>query len=245
MEYDLEFARKLECSEDDKRDCLKVVEILLSLSKKARTYGMLSLAKEAEEDSSFLLTKGIQLATDGAKPQVVRSVLEFYILSGNYVGKELLERCLILEGVVAIQEGLHPKLLKELLLSFFGEEDYEIFEDELNETSKSSLAEYLGKIKNDKAGSSNARKLSKYILKLNDGAIEELLKELDTSTLAKAIQNINGDAKLKIFKKMQIKGALLLKETLEQMEPLSKDQITEAQEGLVKTLSELKKKGRI
>jgi hypothetical protein len=245
MEYDLEFARKLECSEDDKRDCLKVVEILLNLSKKARTYGMLSLAKEAEEDSSFLLTKGIQLATDGAKPQVVRSVLEFYILSGNYVGKELLERCLILEGVVAIQEGLHPKLLKELLLSFFGEEDYEIFEDELNETSKSSLTEYLEKIKNDKAGSSNARKLSKYILKLNDGAIEELLKELDTSTLAKAIQNISGDAKLKIFKKMQIKGALLLKETLEQMEPLSKDQITEAQEGLVKTLAELKKKGRI
>ncbi|MGD8522502.1 MAG: FliG C-terminal domain-containing protein [Desulfobacterales bacterium] len=245
MEYDLEFAQKLECSEADKRDCLKIVEILLSLSKKARTYGMLSLAKEAEENSSFLLTKGIQLATDGAKPQVVRSVLEFYILSGNYVGKELLERCLILEGVVAIQEGLHPKLLKELLLSFFGEEDYEIYEDELNETSKSSLTEYLEKIKNAKAGSSNARKLGKYILKLNDGAIEEVLKELDTSTLAKAIQNISGDAKLKIFKKMQIKGALLLKETLEQMEPLSKNQIAEAQEGLVKTLSELKKKGRI
>jgi len=245
MEYDLEFARKLECSEDDKRDCLKVVETLLSLSKKARTYGMLSLAKEAEENSSFLLTKGIQLATDGAKPHVVRSVLEFYILSGNYVGKELLERCLILEGVVAIQEGLHPKLLKELLLSFFGEEDYEIYEDELNETSKSSLTEYLEKIQNDKADSSNARKLSKYILKLNDDAIEEFLKELDTSTLAKAIQNMSGDAKLKIFKKMQRKGALLLKETLEQIEPLSKNQITEAQEGLVKTLSELKKKGRI
>jgi hypothetical protein len=179
MEYDLEFARKLECSEDDKRDCLKLVENLLSLSKKARTYGMLSLAKEAEENSSFLLTKGIQLATDGAKPHVVRSILEFYILSGNYVGKELLERCLILEGIVAIQEGLHPKLLKELLLS-------------LNETSKPSLTEYLGKIKNTQAGSENAKKLSNYILKLNDGAIEELLKELDTSNLAKAIQNMSG-----------------------------------------------------
>jgi hypothetical protein len=245
MEYDLEFARKLECSEDDKRDCLKLVENLLSLSKKARTYGMLSLAKEAEENSSFLLTKGIQLATDGAKPHVVRSILEFYILSGNYVGKELLERCLILEGIVAIQEGLHPKLLKELLLSFFGEEDYEIFENELNETSKPSLTEYLGKIKNTQAGSENAKKLSNYILKLNDGAIEELLKELDTSNLAKAIQNMSGDAQLKIFKKMQRKGALLLKETLEQMEPQSKNQITEAQEGLVKTLSELKKKGHI
>ena len=245
MEYDLEFAHKLECSEDDKRDCLKVVENLLSLSKKARTYGMLSLAKDAEENSSFLLTKGIQLATDGAKPHVVRSVLEFYILSGNYVGKELLERCLILEGIVAIQEGLHPKLLKELLLSFFGEDDYEIFANELNQTSKSSLTEFLQKIKNTQAGSSNASKLSKYILKLNDDTIEELLKEMDTSNLARAIQNMSGRAKLKIFKKIQKKGALLLKETLEQMEPLSKNQIAEAQEGLVKTLSELKNKGRI
>ena len=100
-------------------------------------------------------------------------------------------------------------------------------------------------IKDTQADSSNARKLSKYILRLNDGAIEELLKELDTTNLAKAIQNMSGDAKLKIFKKMQRKGALLLKETLEQMEPQSKSQITEAQEGLVKTLSELKKKGHI
>lgn len=245
MEYDLDFARKIECSEDDKRECMKVLAYLLGLSKKARTYGMLSLAKEAEENSSFLLRKGIQLATDGAKPHVVRSVLEFYIISGNYVGKELLERCLILEGILAIQEGLHPKLLKELLLSFFGEEDHEIFKDELDSTNKLSLEKYLKKIKNMEAVSPNARKLSEFILKLNDDAVEELLKEMDTPKLAKAIQGLSGRAKLKIFNKMQRKGSLLLKETLEQIQPLSNKQLTEAQEGLVKAISDLKKRGRI
>ena len=131
MEYDLEFSKKIKCSEDEKRECLKLVSHLVALAKKARAYGMLSLAKDAEETSSFLLRKGIQLATDGAKPRVVRSVMEFYIVSGNYSGKDLLERCIILEGVLAIQDGIHPRLLRELLLSFFGEEDHQIFDNEL------------------------------------------------------------------------------------------------------------------
>ena len=52
MEYDLEFAKKIECSEDEKRQCMKLVAFLLTLAKKARTYGMLALAKEGEETSS-------------------------------------------------------------------------------------------------------------------------------------------------------------------------------------------------
>ena len=47
MEYDLEFARKIECSKDEKRACMKTVSYLLNLAKKARTYGMLALAQEA------------------------------------------------------------------------------------------------------------------------------------------------------------------------------------------------------
>ena len=164
MEYDLEFAQKIKCSEEDKRHCLGLVSFLLALAKKARTYGMLALAKDAEETPSFLLSKGIQLATDGAKPQVVRSVLEFYILSGDYQGRELLERCLILEGVLAIQDGLHPKLLKELLLSFFGEEDYDILKEELTKSDKNDLGEYLQEIKDSEAGSLTGFKLSNIIL---------------------------------------------------------------------------------
>jgi flagellar motor component MotA len=129
---------------------------------------MLALAKDAEETSSFLLSKGIQLATDGAKPQVVRSVLEFYILSGDFSGKDLLERCIILEGVLAIQDGLHPKLLKELLLSFFGEKDYDTFRDELTKTGKNDLGEYLQEIKESEAGSLTGFKLSNIVLKMDD-----------------------------------------------------------------------------
>jgi hypothetical protein len=245
MEYDLEFARKIKCSEEDKRHCLNLVSFLLTLAKKARTYGMLALAKDAEETSSFLLSKGIQLATDGAKPQVVRSVLEFYILSGDFSGKDLLERCIILEGVLAIQDGLHPKLLKELLLSFFGEKDYDTFRDELTKTGKNDLGEYLQEIKESEAGSLTGFKLSNIVLKMDDATVEELLKEMNTSDLARAVKDLSGKALTKIFTNMQKKGAMALKETLETMEFPSKADISEAQQVFVKTITELKKRQKV
>jgi hypothetical protein len=242
MEYDLEFARKIKCSAEDKRHCLELVSFLLALAKKARTYGMLALAKDAEETPSFLLSKGIQLATDGAKPQVVRSVLEFYILSDDYSGKELLERCIILEGVLAIQDGLHPKLLKELLLSFFGEKDYSMFKEELTKTSKNDLGEYLRGIKESEAGSLTGFKLSNIVLKMDDATVEELLKEMNTSDLARAVKDLNGKALTKIFSNMQKRGAMALKENLETSNSLSKAEISEAQQLFVKTITELKKR---
>jgi quinol monooxygenase YgiN len=245
MEYDLEFSRKIECSEDDKRACMKTVSFLLGLAKKARTYGMLALAQAADETSPFLLRKGIQLATDGAKPDVVRSVLEFYILSGNYTGRDLLERCLILEGVLAIQDGLHPKLLKELLLSFFGEADYQTFEAELAERRKDDLDDYIKGIEKTEAASLNAFKLSNVVLKLDQNMIEELLKEMSTEDLAKSTRDMTGKAKIKILKSMQKKGALALIDTYENMESLSKAKTSEAQQQLVNTLSDLKKQERI
>jgi hypothetical protein len=206
---------------------------------------MLALAQEADETSSFLLQKGIQLATDGAKPEVVRSVLEFYILSGNYAGQELLERCLILEGVLAIQDGLHPKLLKELLLSFFGEVDYLTFEAELVERQKDDLKDYIKQIEKEEAASLNAFKLSNAVLKLDQDAIEELLKEMSTEDLAKTAKDMTGKAKIKILNTMQKKGALALIETFETMEPLSKAETSEAQQQFVNTITDLKKREKI
>jgi hypothetical protein len=245
MNYDLEFAQRIECSADEKRKCMKLVTDLLNMAHKARNYGMLSLAKDAEENSSFLLQKGIQLATDGAKAHVVRSVLEFYILSGNYSGRDLLERCIILEGILGIQEGLHPKLLKELLLSFFGEEKHELFKSQLTETVQNGLNNYLKKIEGSEAASATGKKLSDFIIKLNDEAIKEFLRGINTPDLAKALSEMNGRAILKIFKNMPAKGALLLKETLEQTQSDSKSEIAEAQARFIKILSELKKTGRI
>ena len=167
------------------------------------------------------------------------------VLYGEHSFQELLERCLILEGVLAIQDGLHPKLLKELLLSFFGEVDYSTFEAELAERQKNDLEDYIKRIDQSEAASLNAFKLSNVVVKLDQTAIEELLKEMSTEDLAKSTKDLTGKAIIKILKTMQKKGALALIETFESMEPLSKAETSEAQQQFVNTITDLKKRERI
>ena len=121
MEYDWEFGERIKCSEDEKRQCMALVAQIVSLANKAKRNGLLSLVQDAEETTHFLLRKGLQLVLEGVQPNLVKTTLEYYILSGRYTGKDLLERCIILEGILAIQNGVNPQIIQELLISLFGE----------------------------------------------------------------------------------------------------------------------------
>jgi flagellar motor component MotA len=90
MNYDAEFCQQIRVSEAEKRPSFALISEILALATKGRNFGLLSLGKEAEENSSFLLGKGLQLALDGVKSHTARTILELYILTGNYTGKELL-----------------------------------------------------------------------------------------------------------------------------------------------------------
>jgi chemotaxis protein MotA len=87
MQYDWYFGQKSKSSDAEKRQCMNLVHDLINLSMMARRNGLLSLIQVAEETHSFLLKKGLQLIVDGVAPQLVRNVLESYIVSGDYEGK--------------------------------------------------------------------------------------------------------------------------------------------------------------
>jgi hypothetical protein len=52
MEYDWQFSRKSNCSDEEKRECLNLASKLIDLSKVARRNGLLSLVPYAEKDCS-------------------------------------------------------------------------------------------------------------------------------------------------------------------------------------------------
>jgi hypothetical protein len=230
MKYDWQFSQKIKCSDEDKRECMKLISDLIYLSIMARRNGLLSLIQVAEESSSFLLNKGLQLVVDGVPPQVVRNVLESYILSGGFEGKALLERCIILEGVAAIQQGLHPKVTKEFLLSFLGESSYDVYQKEFEGGSRDSLATYFKKIENAPAPSAIGAKLDQIILKLDNDAIEKFLMEINAGDLAKSMKCMSGKAQLKIFNNLSQKAADALRDTVEDLGPLNESDLANAQE---------------
>jgi hypothetical protein len=239
MQYDWDFGQKSKSSDAEKRQCMNLVHDLINLSIIARRDGLLSLIQVAEETHSFLLKKGLQLVVDGVAPKLVRDVMESYIISGNYEGKELLERCLILEGVGAIQQGLHPKVTKELLLSFLGENSCEIYQKEFESERKDSLESYLKSIEDKTPSSSHGPALDQFILKLSNDAIEKFLMEINTGDLAKSLKGMGGRAQIRIFNKLSEKAAQALRDSIEDLHSLTASELAAAQQMALEIISDL------
>ena len=239
MLYDWQFSQKIKCGAEEKRECLKLISDLVNLSIMTRRHGLLSLIQVAEESSSFLLNKGLQLVVDGVTPQVVRSVLESYILSGDFEGKALLERCIILEGVAAIQQGLHPKVTKEFLLSFLGEDNYEFYHKEFEAENRDSLDAYLKKIEDTPPTSKIGAKLDRLVMKLDDDAVEKFLMHINTGDLAKSMKSMGGQAQLRIYNNLSKKAADALRDTVENLESPNEADLTYAQELALDIINEL------
>ena len=240
MNYDAEFCRQIRVSEDEKRECLALINEILYLATSARNYGLLSLGKEEEENSSFLLRKGFQLALDGVKGQTARTILELYIFTADYTGKDLLERCIILEGVIGILDGMHPKLLKEFLVSFLGESGHSIYKNEYEPLEKEKLDTYLNKIKNQAAASESATELGDLIKPLKDTVIKRFLQVINIDDLARVIVRLDGGIQTRLFENLPERGAFLLLDAIEQLKSVQTHEIEEAQDKVVAIIDELK-----
>lgn len=240
MNYDAEFCQQIRISEAEKRECLELIIEILYLATSARNYGLLSLGKKAEEHSSFLMRKGLQLALDGVKGKTARTILELYIFTADYTGKDLLERCIILEGVIGILEGMHPKLLKELLLAFLGESGCAMYQDEYEPLEKQRLEKYLNKVEDQPAASKSAAELGELISPLHDSVIKRFLQVITIDDLAKVIVELDGGLQIRLFNNLPERGALMLLDVVEQLNSVQPIEIQEARDKVAAILAELK-----
>ena len=241
MKYDWEFSERIQCSEAEKDECMALVAEIVSMANKAKRNGLLSLVQEAEETSYFLLQKGLQLVLEGVNPQMVERTLQYYVLAGKYQGKELLERCVIAEGVLAIQNGVNPIIIKELLLSLFGEDSFEVYEQRFGDNKNGRLKSFFKKIKKSRAATPLSSKLGHTILQLNDQTIQQCLKEISTVDLARALKGIEGKAQIKVFKNLPKRSAAILQETVEHLDLMRESEMNEAQEKMLLVISGLEK----
>ena len=245
MEYDWEFGERIRCSEDQKSQCIALVSQIVVMAKKAKRNGLLALVQEAEETNSFLLRKGLQLVLEGVQPALVKTTLEYYILSGSYTGKDLLERCIIMEGVLAIQNGINPQIIQELLISLFGENGHEAYEAEFGDKKTDKLEAFFEKIKKDRAVTPLSSKLGHTIMQLDDQSIQQCLKEISTVDLARALKGMEGEAKIKVFKNLPKRSAAILQETVQHLDFMIDSEMNEAQEKILLVISGLEEQGDI
>lgn len=245
MMFDWKFSDRIQCSDVEKKECMALVADIIAMANKAKRNGLLSLVQEAEDTPHFLLRKGLQLVLEGVGPQMVKRALEYYILSGKYHGKELLKRYIIIEGVLAIQNGVNPTIIKELLLSLFGEDSYEIYEHEFGDKKNDRLKAFFKKIEKSRAATPLSSKLGHTIMQLEDQTIQQCLKEISTVDLARALKGIEGKAQIKVFKNLPKRSAAILQETVEHLDLMRESEMTEAQEKVLLIITGLEERDEI
>lgn len=196
----------------------------------------------------FLLQKGLDLLLYGTEPLVLREILDNYILTGNYSGKELLSRILIRNGVLAIQMGEYPWVIREILASCFGED----FSNEIkqhfgrsDEDKDAKIAVLISAIENQKPYSEATKLLENIFEKLDNRSIQRVLREIDVVDLAFAMKGASGITQCKIIEGLPRNSVLILIELNDLIAGIGVAQIVDAQNTIIGQIKKLKTEGEI
>lgn len=83
------------------------------------------------------------------------------------------------------------------------------------------------------------------VLKLDDKSLQELMKDVTSEDLARALKLVDEGMREKIFKNMSKRGAEMLREEISLMPPIRLSEVEASQRKIVETTKKLESEGRI
>jgi flagellar motor switch protein FliG len=83
------------------------------------------------------------------------------------------------------------------------------------------------------------------ILKLDDRSIQELLREVTTEDLGRALKIVDEEMRAVIFRNMSKRGAEMLKEDIEMMPPIRLSEIEKSQRMIIDAAKKLESEGKL
>lgn len=248
MMYDTNIYEKLACSFDDKNEALNTLDKVLELSEKAKCSGLLSLEQEIDIVELDIFKKSIQMLIEGMAPESLREILMNYILCSGYKGKELLIRILIIEGILAIQQGIHTLVLREKLSSYFGEAFISEIEKHFGLDRDSQFVKIdtsIFKNQDKPCLSKETSLLEEPLGRIDNRSLQRLLREIDIVTLITAISGASGKTYTKVLNNISKKLAvIIIDETGQAATPIISE-IIECQKQILEIMHGLRNQGDI
>lgn len=83
------------------------------------------------------------------------------------------------------------------------------------------------------------------VLKLDDKSLQEVLREVDSADLAKALKIVEPAQRAKIYRNMSKRGAEMLKEEIDLLPPTRVSEVEKSQRAIIDTVKRLEVEGRI
>lgn len=246
--YDMNIYEKLACSHSDKKEALNTMDKIIELSEKAKHSGLLSLEQEIDIVQPEIFKKSIQMLIDGIEPESLREILINYALCGGYKGKELLIRILIIEGILAIQQGVHTSILQEKLTSFFGEDFIGEIQSHFGVDSESQLKKidaYINENQDRPFLSKDTSLLEEPLGHMDNRSLQRLFRDVDFVTFITAISGASGKTQSKVLKNVSKKLAIILIDEIDAIDTPIVSEITDSQKRILETMHNLKNQGEI
>ncbi len=122
--YDWQFAERIQCSIEERKECFDLIVRLRKYASTIRQEGFLALEEDLKNIDDEFLATSIQMGIDGVSPELFREIQERRILVDNCKGKELLRRVIITEAMASILSEDTFKVFHYKLLSYLGEHGY-------------------------------------------------------------------------------------------------------------------------
>lgn len=228
MEY---LSLRLQCSYEDKLECLETVKKLYSLAALARKEGLLALEDAVKNEDLFLKTM-VDALIDSFETKPLETIFSAYLAAGNYRGKEFLKNLLIVNGLILIAKNKVPHQVVNELQGWFGVE--------FAQTYKNELAAEIARLKpppapKEKSTVPEFDRLADF----SKVYTIKLLSEIENRTLSIALNGASDKVADHLFHLMENSRAEEVRMDLENLQYLRIIDVEEAQRDILEKAGEL------
>ena len=244
--FDYWVSGRMEFSAEDKRACFETAKTVFTMCEKVRKGGILALEEDIETMDSAFLKTATQMIVDGIHEIEFREILENWIISGNYRGKELFNRLLIMNGMIALQRGNNPTFIREsTLASLFGEDLMPEYNEYINNNEvKINVEEkFWEKIRSGQNPESTGE--FEKIGNFDNFAIQILAREIYSHDLLVAFQGSSEKVVRRFLENMSKRNAEQIMESFAVARKFRERDVEESQNIIWRKVMELEKSGQI
>lgn len=232
----------------DRDACLPMIDYLVNeCATTARKNGILALENIILKQDNEFLTFLMMLVIDGTAPDIVKDIGNNLLDSENYTGNTLLERIVILEGVLNVQMGENPHIINIKLLSILGE-SY-LRSKGLYPYNGSLSAEVIHQRITDLCSkhslSPENTPFNALIHKLPDVDIQTLIREIDRHEITIALKGCGVKSVKKVFDNLSVRLIISVLDDMQSMEVIDEVDIIDAQKSILDRYSKLVQFGEI
>ena len=231
-------------SRAEKDACLSIVDIIMQCTNISRKEGILGLEECLPGFGNDFLTFVMMLVVDGTEPELVKSIGETLINTENHSGSALLERKLILEGVLNIQVGEKPHIIEIKLLSMLGEDYLRKKGHFPGIASYDATDERVSALINKNAMPESAA-FDETMLRLENREIQHVLKDISLVDLVVALKGCGGEAAKKIISNLSQRLATMVLDDMDSMGSVRAKDVVEAQNHFTDAIEKLTVLGEI